>query len=98
MPFNDAFTPKLSIMKTKQLSFNYQLEKEGINLEVNFEGIDNEIPLSECLEPDSADPYEAELKSVMFNNQNILLILEHLEATDKIYDEAVKVAWKNFNS
>jgi hypothetical protein len=138
--------------KTKQLSFNYQLEKEGITLEVNFEGSDIDedfvvqkideafekqtlfrtrlknkiyIPCSgmfaEVIKERYADlflelgvqtsynantadlvlicnPSKAKLKSVIFNNQNILPILEHLEATDKIHDEAVKVAWKEFNS
>jgi hypothetical protein len=85
-------------MNTKQLSFNYQLEKEGITLEVNFEGTDNEVSFPEMIEPDSAEPYEAELKSVIFNGQNILPILEHLKATDIIWNEAVKVAWSEFNS
>jgi len=85
-------------MKTKQISFTYPLEKEGITLEVNFEGTDNEVSFPEMIEPDSAEPYEADLKSVVFNGQNILPVLEHLEATDKIYQEAVKVAWKEFNS
>ena len=44
------------------------------------------------------NPYQINLKSVMFNNQNILPILKHLEATDKIHDEAIRVAWKEFNS
>ena len=84
--------------KTKQISFDYLLEKEGIVLQVNFEGIDNEVSFPEMIEPDSAEPYEANLKSVIFNNQNILPILEHLDATDIIYNEAVKVAWSEFNS
>jgi len=138
--------------KTKQLSFNYQLEKEGITLEVNFEGSDvdetfviqkvNEamkedllfsstlqnkiyIPCSGMiaevlkkryaelfLEFDIRTTYNAntsdliltcnpstiKIKSVIFNQQNILPILKHLEATDKIHDEAVKVAWSEFNS
>ena len=84
--------------KTKQLSFNYPIEDKGIVLEVNFEGIDNEVPLSEINNFDSTEPYEAELKSVIFNGQNILPILEHLDATDIIWNEAVKVAWSEFNS
>lgn len=83
--------------KTKQISFTYPLEKEGITLEVNFEGTDNEVPFPEMIEPDSAEPYEADLKSVVFNGQNILPVLEHFEATDKIQDEAIRQAWKEFN-
>ena len=142
--------------KTKQISFDYLLEKEGIVLQVN--AVANKLGNGELLydkvketikkDLDFAsfyenkidipcdcfyalvlkDKYEASLKelgcvmtynsnhsaisiildmnngfsidfkSVIFNNQNILPILDHLDATDIIYNEAVKVAWSEFNS
>jgi len=83
---------------TKQITFTYNIEKLNIDLEVNCVGTDNEIPFPEMLEPDSAEPYEVEIKSVMFNSQNILPILEHLEATQLIYNEAIKHCWKEFKN
>lgn len=138
-------------MNTKQLSFPYILEKEGITLEVNFEAsdidetfviqrireemkddlifaafVENKIYIScsgtmaEVIKEryagllaefqiktfynsNTADlvlicnSSRAKLKSVIFNQQNILPILEHLQATDKIQEEAVKMAFKEFN-
>ena len=43
-----------------------------------------------------AQPYQVNLKSIMFNNQNILPILEVLKLLDKILDAALEETKKTF--
>lgn len=81
--------------KTKQISFQYSIN-ENISLEVNGIGTDNEIP-AVVNEPDDVPHYEFVFSSVFLNGQDILPILDALDATEKIYNEAIKQCWKEFN-
>lgn len=81
---------------TKQLNFDWEM-KEGLKIEISaLCSEDRNVSLLNT-EPENGERYSVKLKSVFYNGQNILPVLEFLKADQLIWDKCFEQCFSLFN-